>query len=327
MTQASPRLTLPFIQPAQAQKHVSHNEALRRLDTVVQLTFDTIGATTPPATPSDGETHAVGTGATGDWAGADRAIATWLDSAWTFQTPQEGWLATVVGSTDIHVHDGTDWTPATAVVDLDNLPGVGINASADTTNRLAVSSPATLFSHEGSGHQLKINKAGVSDTASLLFQSNWSGRAEMGLAGNDRFSIKVSADGSSWDDALNVGAGESVVTTANMVGTVSSMPGVGSAVIEEGSNAHGSFTKFADGTLICRTNGFSTASGSAATWSLPDSMVDATFAVSATVIGSTPALVTVSAQTAVSVDVESFDLSGADTATPDVTLVAIGRWF
>jgi hypothetical protein len=37
MTALSPRLRLPYLQPAQAQKHVTHNEALQVLDTEEQL--------------------------------------------------------------------------------------------------------------------------------------------------------------------------------------------------------------------------------------------------------------------------------------------------
>lgn len=62
-------------------------------------------------------------------------------------------------------------------------PQLGVNATADTTNRLSVPSPATLLNHEGAGHQLKINKAGITHTASLLYQTGFSRRAEMGLAG------------------------------------------------------------------------------------------------------------------------------------------------
>ena len=72
---------------------------------------------------------------------------------------------------------------------------IGINATADATNRLAVKSAATLFDNAGAGHQHKINKAAAGDTASLLFQAGSSGRAEMGLAGDDNFHVKVSADG------------------------------------------------------------------------------------------------------------------------------------
>lgn len=81
---------------------------------------------------------------------------------------------------------------------------LGVNATADTTNRLAVASDASLFNHAGSDHRLKINKNAAGNTASLLFQSNWSGRAEFGLAGDDDFRVKVSADGAAWHDALAI---------------------------------------------------------------------------------------------------------------------------
>jgi hypothetical protein len=81
---------------------------------------------------------------------------------------------------------------------------LGINATADTTNRLAVSSPASLFNHDGGGHQVKVNKNVATDTASFLFQDGFSGRAEIGLAGDDDFRFKVSSDGSSWHDGIKI---------------------------------------------------------------------------------------------------------------------------
>ncbi len=81
---------------------------------------------------------------------------------------------------------------------------LGINTAADTTNRLSSRAAATLLTHEGAGHQLKINKAGAAETASLLFQTAFSGRAEMGLAGDDAFSVKVSANGAAWNTALRL---------------------------------------------------------------------------------------------------------------------------
>lgn len=87
---------------------------------------------------------------------------------------------------------------------LQNLDGIGINATSDTVNRLSLSAEATLLSHDGAGHQLKLNKAGASDTASLLFQSDWSGRAEMGLADSDDFSVKVNGDGTAWQEAITI---------------------------------------------------------------------------------------------------------------------------
>ena len=85
---------------------------------------------------------------------------------------------------------------------INPAPLVGVNATADATNRLKVSSPASLFDHEGAGHQLKINKDEAVDTASVLFQTDYSGRAEFGLSGDDDFHVKVSANGSAWHEAL-----------------------------------------------------------------------------------------------------------------------------
>jgi hypothetical protein len=55
----------------------------------------------------------------------------------------------------------------------------------------------------------------------------------------------------------------------NIVGTVSQSAGVPTGgIIESGSNANGEFTKFADGTMICRFNA-ATSSGGATTKTLP----------------------------------------------------------
>lgn len=91
---------------------------------------------------------------------------------------------------------------------------IGINATPDDINRLAVMSDASLFSNAGNGHQIKLNKAAATDAGTLLFQTPWSGRAEMGLAGSDDFSIKVSGDGSNWLSALSISADGVVRTPA-----------------------------------------------------------------------------------------------------------------
>ena len=43
MSETTPNLNLPFIMPAQAQKHVTHNEAIELLDAIVQLTLENSG--------------------------------------------------------------------------------------------------------------------------------------------------------------------------------------------------------------------------------------------------------------------------------------------
>ena len=54
----TPRLALPAIEAAQAQKHVTHNEALALLDCLVQLTVESRTLAAPPLSPSDGGSSA-----------------------------------------------------------------------------------------------------------------------------------------------------------------------------------------------------------------------------------------------------------------------------
>ena len=205
MSEITPKLSLPLIQAAQAQKHVTHNEAIERLDLLAQLTVEEFDAIDPPASPSEGRTWTVGLGATGAWTGQDGLIASWRGGGWLFVTPKQGWRAWSKAADELRVYSGGSWIELPAgTPSLENLPGLGVNATSDLTNRLSLSSDAALFSHDGGGHQLKINKASASDTASLLYQSDWSGRAEMGLAGNEDFSIKVSPDGATFLEALVV---------------------------------------------------------------------------------------------------------------------------
>lgn len=272
MTNASPVLGLPYIAPSQAQKHVTHNEALLRLDAIVQLSVADSTLTTPPVVPANGDRYIVAVGATGDWVGQDSSIAYWQENGWLFVTPNDGWKAyDVAAQSDIIFANG-----AWGSIGGGTLGMFGINTTADAVNRLAVAGDATLLNNDGSGHQLKINKATAPDTASLLFQTGFSGRAEMGLTGTDDFAIKVSADGAVWTDAMRfMGStghvtGEAVQSSAtdttagrlaradyvfgpgNLLGTVSETSGTPTgAVIERGSDANGSYVRFADGTQIC----------------------------------------------------------------------------
>lgn len=196
----SANLSMPLLMPSQAQKHVTHNEALLVLDALVQLTVADRGLAVPPSSPTNGDRHIVSPAAAGLWGGPAHSIAVMVNNVWLFYTPRPGWQAYVLTENRTVVWQNGTWQDVLA--SLDTLDVLGINSSADSTNRLSVASAATLFSHDGAGHQIKVNKAAASNTASLLFQDNWSGRAEMGLAGDDEFAIKVSADGITWAEAL-----------------------------------------------------------------------------------------------------------------------------
>ncbi len=214
MTDQSPILALPYILPSQAQKHVTHNEAIRLLDLLVQLTVTSDDRTDGPAAAPEGERHIVGLGATGAWDGQDGRIALRENGVWQFFEPQAGWRAVVIESGEMVIYDGSAWATASGGVPdrLQNVTWVGIGTSADSSNPLAVAGPGTLLTHAGSGHQLKLNKASAADTGSLLFQTGYGGRAEMGCAGSDDFSVKVSADGANWAEAVRIDASTAQAT-------------------------------------------------------------------------------------------------------------------
>ncbi|MCP1170024.1 DUF2793 domain-containing protein, partial [Limimaricola sp. ASW11-118] len=210
MPQISAILSLPYIQPGQAQKHVTHNEALKRLDALVQPVVADRDRTSPPATPDAGARHIVAAGAGGDWTGHAGEIAVWDGNAWCFETPLPGWRAHCTAE-DEDLRFGTQGWQGRSERGV-RAAHLGLNAEADSTDRLTLSAPSTLLNHDGAGHRLKINRAGGGDTASLLFQTGFSGGAEMGLAGEADFSIKTSADGAAWTTALRLRAADGMAS-------------------------------------------------------------------------------------------------------------------
>lgn len=106
---------LPLIQPAQAQKHVTVNEAVARLDAVAQLRVVSTIVATPPATALDGECYVVPSGATGDWAGRAGEVAVFSNGGWVFLSPKTGWRGWDESSGTEIVHDGGAWVQASVI--------------------------------------------------------------------------------------------------------------------------------------------------------------------------------------------------------------------
>jgi hypothetical protein len=103
------QLGLPLVQPAQAQKHVTVNEAMARLDGLVQLVLKSVTLTTPPAVVADGVCYGVPAGGVNAWAGQDGKIAIGKNGGWDFAVPHRGWRAIVEDTGAPALHDGTSW--------------------------------------------------------------------------------------------------------------------------------------------------------------------------------------------------------------------------
>ncbi|MGC9420102.1 MAG: DUF2793 domain-containing protein [Rhodovulum sp.] len=107
-------LSLPLLQAAQAQKHVTVNEALVKLDALAQLCVQSVSLAEPPTGVRDGQAWGVASGASAEWAGQDGRIAISDNGGWVFAVPQAGWRAWVVDSLTEMRHDGVRWLPIAA---------------------------------------------------------------------------------------------------------------------------------------------------------------------------------------------------------------------
>jgi hypothetical protein len=90
----TPRLALPAIEAAQAQKHVTHNEALALLDALT-LAVESRALSMPPGLPNEGASYIPAQGASGAWNGWDGQLALYSGGGWIRIIPVPGMKAWV----------------------------------------------------------------------------------------------------------------------------------------------------------------------------------------------------------------------------------------
>jgi len=105
------RLALPYLAAGQAQKHVTVNESLRRLDALVQLSAISATTAAQPGSPSDGDIYLLPSGKTGAaWgAMADGALAYYRDGAWEQLTPKAGWRCYAQDTDALYARGVSTW--------------------------------------------------------------------------------------------------------------------------------------------------------------------------------------------------------------------------
>lgn len=112
----TPRLGLPYVVAAQAQKHIPINESLARLDGLVQLAVESRSVSAQPASPAAGGVWILPAGSTGAaWTGQAAGILMRFEAgAWEALLPAEGVLAWVKDENQVVAFDGAAWTPLSA---------------------------------------------------------------------------------------------------------------------------------------------------------------------------------------------------------------------
>ena len=112
----TPNLTLPYIAPAQAQKHVTHNEALRALDALVQLAVESRSVSQEPAAPVEGARYVLPSDRAGPaWSAmTPGTVAAFQDGAWRALSPRDGFLAWIIDESAAVVWSASAWRLLTA---------------------------------------------------------------------------------------------------------------------------------------------------------------------------------------------------------------------
>jgi hypothetical protein len=212
---SSPNLNLPYIIAAQAQKHVTHNEALRGLDALVQLMALDKDLSSPPGSPSDGDRYIVAASPTGAWSGQSGNVAAWQDGAWAFYAPREGWRAWVADEDKLFFWDGSDWIAPSSggggtasAIGLHNGKIAESHASNAATFALKTlagsdpsgSDPVTAIFPDGSSVSITAAlSVTIPSTATMGFSNGAAGRIWVALAndgGTPRLVVRNCRSGS-----------------------------------------------------------------------------------------------------------------------------------
>jgi hypothetical protein len=167
MSDLSTHLQLPYLAQGQAQKHVTVNESLLRLDALVQLNVISATTATQPSSPANGDLYILPAGKSGAaWSGmANGTLAYYRDGVWEAIAPREGWRAYVKDVDALCFYNGSAWAnpfTAMALTSAANAftQGQSINAAGATA--LALS-----WSDDGvNGVGIMIDKNSASPAAS-----------------------------------------------------------------------------------------------------------------------------------------------------------------
>ncbi len=203
----TPRLALPLLQGGQLQKHLSLNQALSRLDLWCQAVAEAADLTRPPHVVETGQVFLLGTPAADSvWAGFQSGdVVVRTDDDWEAITPPEGVRVYVRNEAQIRIFQAGQWVPMGRTLRvLGPVERLGVGTDPSEANVVSVKGPSVLLSARapdegGTGDcRLSLNKSSAQRTGSLIFQSAWSGRAEIGLMGQDDPALKVGADDGQW---------------------------------------------------------------------------------------------------------------------------------
>ena len=185
-------LELPLVQPAQAQKHVTVNEALALLDAAAQLRLASVTAIDPPAMAADGMAYFVPPGANGAWALHPGKMAVFSNGGWVYVQPRVGWRAWIIDRAEAAVFDGVAWVHGALAVSPN---GAALRAETVEIDVVLDAGNATMTDPVIPANAVVLGVSGIVTEAITGTVSSW----RLGVAGGpDRYGSGLGSALGSW---------------------------------------------------------------------------------------------------------------------------------
>lgn len=176
----TPHLDITLIEASQAQKEVTLNAALMRIDAILNSGVVDKDLSTPPSSPVTGDVYIVAASATGAWSGKEKNLA-YFDQIWRFIAPRAGLQMWVADESTHYVFNGTNWV------------AISVSGEANTASNVGASGTGVFKQKSGVDLQFKKLVAGSNVTIS---------------GGADDITISGGAGGSGeTNTASNIGTG------------------------------------------------------------------------------------------------------------------------
>ncbi|WP_417905270.1 DUF2793 domain-containing protein [Candidatus Tisiphia endosymbiont of Micropterix aruncella] len=103
------RLKLPYIHSGQAQKEITHNEALTLLDILINPVVEATQVTMPPQDATVGQLYIVSQNPQGEFISHANKIAQKLEIGWKFITAPKWLEVTLDSNGSKYRFDGNSW--------------------------------------------------------------------------------------------------------------------------------------------------------------------------------------------------------------------------
>jgi hypothetical protein len=119
MADVTARLAMPLLAAGQAQKEITHNEAMTVVDGLLHGAIESRSLAAPPGSPVAGQLWLVAASPSGAWTGQAGRLALWTAGGWRYVAPVAGQLLwsradSIFGWFDGSVWHWGDW-PVTSV--------------------------------------------------------------------------------------------------------------------------------------------------------------------------------------------------------------------